>query len=717
MTSFHTDQPIDGTEEKPDLLGREEYACRIGAALLLQKNAPGIVISIEGEWGYGKTSFLNLITKYFSSLPVGGRPIEVKFSPWMVSGVENLAQEFLVQMASNIGISDTAERAQNAAKQVLSYSKIFTALKFIPGAEPWASLVQGVMEGVGGAADSIGKLKELSIEDKRDKVTTALAALNKPIVIFVDDIDRLPPEEVFDIVRLVKAVADFPRVSFVLAYDPTYVSDALKEFGIKNGSGYLDKIVQSRIHLPIAHPKDVESIVTSELEKLPQEATREYFPHGEHRLADLYQSSIKFILRSPRDVKRLFNRLYVSEIASREEVAFPDLFALETIALKAPALFEHIRKNPEAYTGIPANVHFLIESPEEHVKSREEERKAVIAELREDERTHWRKLIKKLFPLTDEHGFHQRQDYFSVRGWVAATDRLMIALSYGVPTDEVPLSLARAFLERDENREETLDAIIASGKLERLIDHLRLLIDDTELSNQGGFVRIISKLAERDEVAKIDEKQKDVLSSKLIRQIWWLLEARLEKIDKAQRINVIRSLIANADELSLGTFGLIYLLRQHGFYEQNDAVGPDRQWCTKEELEELKEAWKQTVREAFKSASFCSLNARGEIVFLLRRLDADLARELVGAMIADDEKIDCVLLAFGESGSDSVKGRYSHVTNDLIESFGDAEEIRTRAQARLDSDAPPEMPLAAVYKSIVTGKKIYLVDGSEGEQF
>ena len=219
MTCFHTDQPIEGTEDSPDLLGREVYAARIGKALLLPKNSAGIVVSIEGEWGYGKTSFLNLITRHYLSLPVGERPIVVNFSPWMVSGVENLAQEFLVQLASSIGISDNAKQAQNAARQVLSYSKVFTALKFIPGAEPWASIVQEAMECVGGAAESIGKLKELSIDDKRDKVVKALTGLNKAIVIFIDDIDRLPPKEVFDIVRLVKAVADFPRVSFVLAYD------------------------------------------------------------------------------------------------------------------------------------------------------------------------------------------------------------------------------------------------------------------------------------------------------------------------------------------------------------------------------------------------------------------------------------------------------------------------------------------------------------------
>ena len=83
----------------------------------------------------------------------------------------------------------------------------------------------------------------------------------------------------------------------------------------------------------------------------------------------------------------------------------------------------------------------------------------------------------------------------------------------------------------------------------------------------------------------------------------------------------------------------------------------------------------------------------------------------------DNEKIDCVVSSFGESGSDSVKGRYAYVTNDIIEYFGDVNEIKARAQARLDLENPIGMPLEAIYKSITTGKKIYLVDGSEGEPF
>ena len=100
MTQFHTDQPITGAAESPDKLGREKFAALVGSSLLLKADSPGIVVSLEGPWGYGKTSAINLIQKHFDSLAPADRPITIGFNPWMVSGTKNLTQEFLVQLAS-----------------------------------------------------------------------------------------------------------------------------------------------------------------------------------------------------------------------------------------------------------------------------------------------------------------------------------------------------------------------------------------------------------------------------------------------------------------------------------------------------------------------------------------------------------------------------------------------------------------------------------------
>ena len=136
LISFHSDQAIEGDANSPDRLNRKEYAERLGSALLLSPNSPGIVLSIEGPWGYGKSSLINLIHGNFNSIQPKERPIMLSFNPWMIGSTESLIQAFLVQFASAISIKNTNKKITAAAKELLSYSTVFSALKFVPGAEP-----------------------------------------------------------------------------------------------------------------------------------------------------------------------------------------------------------------------------------------------------------------------------------------------------------------------------------------------------------------------------------------------------------------------------------------------------------------------------------------------------------------------------------------------------------------------------------------------------
>ena len=142
MAIFHTDSPISGTKENPDQLNRTSFSQRIGEALKLRADSSPLVVSLEGPWGYGKTSVINLINQYYQSSKTSEKPIVYSFNPWMIGNAENLVQEFIVQFGSAVGLSSKSKNAQEAAKQLLAYSKIFNVLKWVPGAEPWASLIE-----------------------------------------------------------------------------------------------------------------------------------------------------------------------------------------------------------------------------------------------------------------------------------------------------------------------------------------------------------------------------------------------------------------------------------------------------------------------------------------------------------------------------------------------------------------------------------------------
>jgi predicted KAP-like P-loop ATPase len=201
MTHQSSDSPILGTPDSPDLLNRGQLAQQVAVGIMSTPTDSGFVLSVEGPWGCGKTSLLNLIVKEFEkSFARKEQPIACWFNPWIVGNAETLVQSFLIQLAASIGFTDHAKNGEKVAKELLSYSSIFTALKFIPGAEPWTTMVKDVFDAVGTATQKISNLKNLDIEKRKTAVIKALQNIGRRIVVFVDDLDRLPPEDVFSMV-------------------------------------------------------------------------------------------------------------------------------------------------------------------------------------------------------------------------------------------------------------------------------------------------------------------------------------------------------------------------------------------------------------------------------------------------------------------------------------------------------------------------------------
>ena len=66
-----------------------------------------------------------------------------------------------------------------------------------------------------------------SLYKQRLELEKALRKLERPIVIVVDDIDRLQEAEIRDIVRLVRLVGDFPNLVYLLAFDRVRVAKVL----------------------------------------------------------------------------------------------------------------------------------------------------------------------------------------------------------------------------------------------------------------------------------------------------------------------------------------------------------------------------------------------------------------------------------------------------------------------------------------------------------
>jgi predicted KAP-like P-loop ATPase len=177
MGFFNHDNSIDGTYFKRDELNRESFAKALAQKIVLEKGDTCLVLSIEGKWGEGKTSFLDILD--FKIQNVCPDAQIVKFNPWLVSDAETLVQKFLIQLASQI-ITEEKPQYQKLAVNLLKYAEIFNALKLIPGAKPWANIAEGVFKTTGKAINALSQVEKMDLEKRKAEVEEAIKELDQP---------------------------------------------------------------------------------------------------------------------------------------------------------------------------------------------------------------------------------------------------------------------------------------------------------------------------------------------------------------------------------------------------------------------------------------------------------------------------------------------------------------------------------------------------------
>lgn len=58
-------------------------------------------------------------------------------------------------------------------------------------------------------------------------ISSKMSERKDKIVVFIDDLDRLDKEEIRMVMKLVRSVADFPNIIYVLCFDNEIVEHAL----------------------------------------------------------------------------------------------------------------------------------------------------------------------------------------------------------------------------------------------------------------------------------------------------------------------------------------------------------------------------------------------------------------------------------------------------------------------------------------------------------
>ncbi len=269
-----------------------------------QLQSRGGVIGLVGTWGSGKSSVLAMLRENLEADGV----VVIPFNPWLVSNRDDLIGEFFRELAARIREAgttnpNTGEQFTELARRIAKYGAKLTSFAGSVGV-PGAEVAQAGLEAVGQFLGSGHSLDSL-----RDGLSKEMLGVKVPFVVLIDELDRVEDPEVRAVAQLVRAVADFQGLSYLLAYDEMRVAEALGSGSLERGRRYLEKIVQ--IQVPMPEPF-ADQLVDQLLAEFGNLAAVKLIPENwrdDDRFRELVGILVPDVLDTPRDLKRLVGHL------------------------------------------------------------------------------------------------------------------------------------------------------------------------------------------------------------------------------------------------------------------------------------------------------------------------------------------------------------------------------------------------------------------------
>ncbi|WP_368639926.1 P-loop NTPase fold protein [Castellaniella ginsengisoli] len=478
MTALSADRP--SIDPKDDLFGHAPFAKNLADSICRYPGSDGLVLALYGPWGSGKSTVLGYVGHYIEQQPEEDRPVVVPFNPWWFSGQENLARAFLGQLQAVLP----------------NKSDKFKKLGDLLG--DFAEGVGGLIDlsGVtGGAAGKLGKLvgmltkrKPKDVPALKSEISKILREAKKRILVVIDDIDRLTPDETRQLFTVIKALADFPNVVYLLAFDRDVAAQAIEQQSGLPGERYLEKIIQVPFELPPIERVALQAALFKRLDQVLGETPDGLFDQS--YWTNVFHDGIDPLIQVPRDVVRFTNTLSVTYPTVRGEVNPVDFIALEAVRVFLPDLYGVVRANANRFSGYSRDDRY-----EEDRNAAQAFRQGWVNQVPESLRASTQALLERIFPKISQMGYGSewlnewRRElrachpdvfpiYFRLTVPLGAVRRneIMALLRLAASPTDFGDALVRA---KEEKRPDGLSK--ARALLERLMDHVEKDIPDEHI--------------------------------------------------------------------------------------------------------------------------------------------------------------------------------------------------------------------------------------------
>jgi len=340
-----TDKPIENISD--DFFKVQRYINGL-SQFIVQCDTP-MTIAIQGDWGSGKTSMMNMIKQC-----LGEQVVPVWFNTWQFSQFrqdDDLPISFLTSLVETFGKDNQESRKLFTLSKAIRTAKVLTiaAAEAVAGTVTAEALETSLNKNIAGEANldmarTISKLKE----QYQAAVNETLQKNRKDrIVVFVDDLDRLHPAKAVELLEVLKVFLDCDNCVYVLAIDYDVVTQGIKQkygdlIGEAKGKSFFDKIIQVPFKMPVAQYA-IKTYISKTLGQIDIN-----IEDGDlDSYVNLIQTSIGY---NPRSMKRLFNAyLLLTSIAiddsMNNDLSKKILFAVLCMQLSFEKLYNYIVSN------------------------------------------------------------------------------------------------------------------------------------------------------------------------------------------------------------------------------------------------------------------------------------------------------------------------------------------------------------------------------------
>lgn len=634
MININADKPITKIEE--DVLGRKKFVENMVDIITSYKDTNSLTIGFYGKWGSGKTSIINLVSTQLEEQEYK----IIHFNPWNFKGQDELIQCFFKEFYNQLDMVNYHKVFTKLGNFFKIMGKILSFGIYVPVISPYATIIAPLIKEYGETLNNLTYDK--SLEDIKNKISKALIKLNKKIVVFIDDVDRLSDVEICQIFQLVKLLGDFKNVIYVLAMDKDVVVSALQISQKEHSEEYIEKIVQLPINVPDVSQLKVQSVLAEKLYMLCKDLN-EFLPS---RNNDLSRTGFWQQFSNLRDVHRFLNVFIPKYESLKNNVDIHDFCIMTLLEIKYPNVRNFILRNQTIFTGV---FYYLSndDKAKKHIKDVTTSFLESLKSKYDDEEINFiRESLYFLFPKISQsfnvawgYTTYQYQE-MKIRGFICIEDNFSNYFKF----EDENLLYNKSDIENiitNYNQEEFISFIQNLNKNKELSDFLPYIsyyienkLNDDRINDLLNWLIEFSDIMENEvigfEAFKVDCDKK----------IGFMILKYLQKNkDKLDVVDFLTKMYSNG-KLNLTKVELLRSLQvSSGKTSSNDAKNKNEQILTILEVEKIEALIKSELTEYLYNENNLLNNNYIQYYYLMKYIDPNVCKKLVEKILKDEIKV------------------------------------------------------------------------------